>query len=342
MPRSAHFSASELAEVLSHYNTGVIRGAESLPAGNKRAPKVVITAERGRFLLKRRPHGVQDIDRIRFAHAVQLDLSGKSFPVTGLVRTADGDSTVLQLGDSIYELFKFVSGSRYDGSAEATIEAGQQLAHLHMSLADFDVSGAPGGAGWHDSGDVRLHLKVVGRGGTVSADGRLRRTAEDLMTMYNASGIRVNQLGFDSWPAQVVHGDWHPGNMLFERGRLAAVLDFDLVKVAPAVIDLANGMLQFSIVANRPNPARWPDYLDQAKLVQFLSGYRCVIQPDRKRVAALPDLMIETLIAEAVLPIAATGYFGNLSGGVFLAMIQRKSRWIDVHRDKLLKAMDTA
>ena len=99
-------------------------------------------------------------------------------------------------------------------------------------------------------------------------------------------------------------------------------------------------MLQFSIVGDRPNPADWPDYLDQAKLVQFLNGYRAIIQLDKSRLYSLIDLMIETIIAEAVLPIAATGFFGNLSGGDFLKMIRRKAEWIDKKRDKIVQAVE--
>jgi hypothetical protein len=42
----AHFSSVELAEVLSHYNIGVIHQARPLNAGNKRAPKMMITSEK--------------------------------------------------------------------------------------------------------------------------------------------------------------------------------------------------------------------------------------------------------------------------------------------------------
>ena len=45
--------------------------------------------------------------------------------------------------------------------------------------------------------------------------------------------------------------------------------------------------------------------------------------------------MIETMIAEAVLPIAATGFFGHLSGLDFLQMIRRKAQWLDKNREKL-------
>ena len=47
--------------------------------------------------------------------------------------------------------------------------------------------------------------------------------------------------------------------------------------------------------------------------------------------------MIETMIAEDVLPIAATGFFGHLHGTDFLLMIHRKAEWLNKNRDKLTK-----
>jgi Ser/Thr protein kinase RdoA (MazF antagonist) len=156
-----------------------------------------------------------------------------------------------------------------------------------------------------------------------------------LLDLYNDSSIRVNKLGFVSWRQQVVHGDWHPGNMLFSAHKFAAVLDFDAVKVAPPVTDLANGMLQFSIVGSKSDPADWPDYFDEAKLLQFLNGYRELAKLDKKRLNSLVDLMVETMIAEAVLPVAATGFFGDFTGLDFLKMIRRKADWLSKNRIKL-------
>ncbi len=127
--------------------------------------------------------------------------------------------------------------------------------------------------------------------------------------------------------------------MLFSKDKLAAVLDFDSVRIAPLLTDLANGMLQFSIIGGKPNPADWPDYFDQDKLVQFLKGYRKVIKLDKNKLESLIDLMIETMIAEAVLPIVATGFFGHLSGEGFLKMILRKSNWLNKNHNKLSEAI---
>ena len=238
----------------------------------------------------------------------------------------------------IYELFEFVPGCRYDGSAEAVTDTGKQLALFHKHLVDFSYQPKPLRGTFHDSSSVRGHLKTIGA--DINNSGKdLRKRAEKMATLYNKASVNINQLGFDSWPEQITHGDWHPGNMLFSARKVIAVLDFDSLKIAPPVTDLANGMLQFSIVGGRPNPADWPDYLDQAKLVRFLSGYCRIIALEDNQLNTLIDLMIETMIAEAVLPIAATGFFGNLSGLDFLNMIYRKCKWIDKNRNKLNEAI---
>ena len=128
MPRGgAKFSSAELAKVLSYYDVGIIRQAKSLTAGNRRAPKMIITSQQGKFLLKRRPKGKDDLQRVAFAHAIQTHLAHKGSPVAALVPTREDNNTVLQIDNHIYEFFKFIKGIRYDGLAEATIDAGRQL-----------------------------------------------------------------------------------------------------------------------------------------------------------------------------------------------------------------------
>ncbi len=339
MPRGgAHFASEELAEVLNHYDIGAIKHAQTLSAGNRRAPKKIIVSESGKFLLKRRPKGKDDAYHVAFAHAVQLYLEEKGFPVAPLVTSSDRRDTALRLNDHAYELFHFVDGIRYDTSPQAITDAGRQLALFHRHLSDFACSWKPLRGSFHDSGGVRGHLKTIAsERGAGRTDTSLWRTAEELMALYNSCSVRVNELGFDSWSEQIVHGDWHPGNMLFSSHKVAAVLDFDSARVAPTATDLANGMLQFSIVAGRPNPAEWPEYLDQRKLADFLAGYWEITTPDDNMVNALPDLMIEAMVAEPVLPIAATGFFGYLSGGDFLKMIYCKCNWINDNRSLILE-----
>jgi Ser/Thr protein kinase RdoA (MazF antagonist) len=341
MATGARFTSEELAEVLSRYDIGKIRKVMRLVGGSKHAPKIVITTTKGRYLLKRRLQGKDDVYRVAFAHAVQAHLAKRYFPVASLVAARDAFETMLQLRSNIYELFKFVGGIRFSGSVEETIDTGRQLAKFHQYLTDFKFEWEPLKASFHNSTIVRKHLKIVASDISQSSERKFHRCGEELMFLYNCAAVRVNELDFDSWPQQVVHGDWHPGNMLFDKGKLVAVLDFDSVKIAQPITDLANAMLQFSLVGYHPNPADWPDYLDQAKLVHVLEGYREVINLEKHQLESLPDLMVETMIAEAVLPIATTGFFGNLKGTDFLNMIVRKAHWINANRHTLLAAIES-
>jgi homoserine kinase type II len=334
------FSSEEIVTVVSRYDVGAIQHTRALSGGSREVPKTVVITEVGKFLLKRRPKGKANLMHVEFAHAVQNHLAADGFPVTVLMATRENKSTLFEWGNHIYEMFKFVAGARYDGSAEATLEAGRQLGRLHLDLTDFSADEQALQGSFHDSSTVRRHLRVAGGKKAGRPDRQLQQVAEVLMELYNESSVRVNELGFDSWPEQVVHGDWHPGNMLFRGRKLVAVLDFDTVRVAPRVTDLANGMLQFSIVGGRPNPADWPDYLNEAKAVRFLDGYREVAEPSDYELRSVLDLMVETMIAEAILPIAATGFFGHLSGIAFLKMILRKCQWIKRNRHKLAESIN--
>jgi hypothetical protein len=53
----------------------------------------------------------------------------------------------------------------------------------------------------------------------------------------------------------------------------------------------------------------------------------------------LSALMIQALISEAVMPIAATGSFGRLEGFRFLQMICRKVRWLEQNGERLVAVM---
>jgi len=335
----AQFSSEELVRVLSHYDIGIVHRVRPLEAGDRRAAKVVIKADKGTFLLKRRPHGADDLARVNLAHAVQRHLTAKSFPIPSLLATGTEGSTVLSLENHIYEFFHFVEGSRYEGSAEETREAGRQLAVFHKSLADFDAPDEPSPWCFHDSAMVRQHLGMLASDQRTLASRQMKVLAEALLLRYDKSSARANLLGFASWKRQIIHGDWHPGNLLFAGGSVVAVVDFDSIRVSPPVTDLANGMLQFSIVGGGPDPSDWSSHFAEDRLFDFLNGYREIIRLSERKRYGLVDLMIETMIAEAVLPVAATGFFGRHAGFDWLLMILRKTKWLRHHRRDLRDKM---
>ncbi len=334
----ATFEAGELAMVCSRYDVGVIESVREFRRGSGRAPKVVLKTDMGRFLLKRRSMGKDTPARVAFTHAIQSHLAQRRFPLPRLINTRVDHRSMLVMGEHVYELFEFVDGENYDASLDATADAGRALAFFHRLLGNFHPSGySPPSGSYHNARGLDEHLNTIAQR---IADPNAGAVLKRLKISYADAAQRVEALGFAGWPLQIIHGDWHPGNMLFKGSRVAAVIDYDTARRAPRIIDIANGVLQFSITMKGPggaDPDQWPAGLDEGRLKRFCRGYEtvkdCVIST--AELAALPWLMIQALIVEAAIPIAMTGSFAGLSGAAFLRMVDSKAAWLQQHAARL-------
>jgi homoserine kinase type II len=338
------FAPSELAVVLSHYDLGVIHSAKEFARGSRRSPKLLLSSDSGRFLLKRRAQGRDDPRRVEFAHALARHLRTRRFPAPTLHETRDGAATVLALDGRVYELFEFVDGERFSGSLDETMHAGRTLARFHRAIEGLESAWLPPPGGYHNADAVRSGLNAVpstaaSHDSVIGHEAELLALAQRLHECYDEAAEAAQNCGLRDMPVWIVHGDWHPGNVLFREGRVCAVLDFDSVRRGPQLLDVANGMLQFSILRGSGDPEHWPDFFDQPRMRRFLMGYasREPLEPAHRR--AIPHLMIESLIGECVVPIAATGSFGRMPGFGVLQMVHRKVGWISENMPRLLSWM---
>jgi Ser/Thr protein kinase RdoA (MazF antagonist) len=344
MTEREKFAADELAMVLSHYDLGVIEAVKEFAHGSRKSPKLLIRTKRGAYLLKRRAKGRDDPARVDFGHGLQLYLAQKHFPLPHLIRTRRGGHTVVRLAGAIYELFEYLPGGPYDNSLPATKDAGEILALFHHLLRDYTPPAQPPVGSYHQSRQLveRLARVPAALDRTAPHDGAepwmIDELLDSLRTVYENAASRVDRLGFATWPRQIAHGDWHPGNMLFHHQRVAAVIDYDSTRLEPRVGDLANGTLQFSILGGGPDPSAWPAEVDQGRFQHFLEGYAALEKVDPAELRAVPWLMIEALVTESVFHIAATGSFAHMDGFAFLKMVRRKSDWIAAQAEELTPA----
>lgn len=335
------FSPGELAMVLSHFDLGVIESAKEFARGSRRSPKLLIRTALGRYLLKRRAHGRDVPERVEFSHQLLRHLRQNRYPVPALLLTRDTQATMLTLDGQVYELFEFMPGERYDGSLEQTAHAGKMLARFHRVVGEFETAWFPASRGYHDATRVKSGLNSIptttaSHDSVMGHEAELLSTTQELYERYEDATAAVRQAGFDQWAEWITHGDWHPGNMLFSDGRVSVVLDFDSARMNPKVADVANGLLQFSILRSSGQPADWPDFFDLTRMRRFFAGYlsRGELSADQRR--AIPDLMIESMVSECVFPIAATGSFGHMPGFGVLQMLKRKVRWLLSNRERIM------
>jgi Ser/Thr protein kinase RdoA (MazF antagonist) len=343
------FAADELAIVLSHYRIGLIDTIKQFNRGSRKAPKLVIRSDHGLFLLKRRAHGRDDPFKVAFTHGIQLKLAERGYPLPRLIGTRRENNSMVQYLGQVYELFEFMRGTGYDRSVQATEDAGVTLARFHTLLADHKPHFKPPKGTYHAAPVVISSLGVLAGAllkpaegePTVDDDGA-RQIADELGRYYGEAADRADALGLSKLPVQVGHSDWHPGNMLFDGHKVVAVIDYDAARLLPRVIDIANGALQFSIQGRGGDTGRWPEQVDEDRYKAFFQGYvsvqGCELTPIEKQ--TVPWLMIQALIAESVIPVAATGLFAKMSGADFLTMVLRKVRWIEEHQERLIGIID--
>jgi homoserine kinase type II len=329
----ARFEAGELAMVCSHFDVGVIESIKEFRRGSGRAPKVLLKTDQGRFLLKRRAAGSDAKTRVTFTHAIQLFLSKRQFPLPKLIRTRNDHKSMLVRDGFIYELFEFAAGDNYDVSLDATADAGRALSLYHRLLTGFHLHGyVPPSGSYHAAAGLGKHLELASN----KIGGANAEMVARIALAYDEAIGKVEAQGFSGWPSQIVHGDWHPGNMLFRGSRVAAVIDYDTARLCPRAVDIANGCLQFSITMRGNDPSKWPIGLDEGRFKRFCRGYETVPGSviSLAELEAIPWLMIEALVVEAVVPIAATGSFAGLCGNAFLTMVDANVAWLreNAHR----------
>ncbi|HEY7086489.1 MAG TPA: phosphotransferase [Tepidisphaeraceae bacterium] len=333
------FGSEELAIILSHYDIGVIDSITEYPRGSRKAPKLLIVAEQGKFLLKRRARGKDDPFKVAFCHAIQLHLAAKQFPLPHLVGTRKENNSMLQWRGAVYELFEYIPGQSYPQTLEATFDSGRVLGLYHKLLENFKSDWQPPTGSYHMAPSVETGLRALpetlAKAGASNA--QIEKMLDFLLRSYDHAAEAVEGLGMENWPRQIVHADWHPGNMLYRENHVVAVIDYDSARQLPRIVDIANGVLQFSIIGGDEDVNKWPDYIDESRFKRFLRGYDEVMLLSQAELRALPWLMVEALIAEAVFPIAATGNFGKLEGLAFLQMVQRKVVWMQRCADRMIE-----
>jgi len=343
----AGFTVGEVHHVRVHYPIGQLLKAVPLNAGNPQAPKIVLRGSLcGPIVLKRLAPGRNGPEFVHVIHSIHRRLAAHGFPVAPLLPTRGGASA-LRLEGRVYEVCGFKRGGRCDRSAHQTRLAGEALGRYHALLANaHDHLGAMGRSigepltgVYHDDDRIRRALARLPQ--TLDAPNGSDLAAR-LGALYEQSAARARD-ALEGGEIQIVHGDWHPGNLIFDGEKLAAVLDHESAGMAPAMLDIANGALQFSLQGSGTDFRQWPTPPAEGRLSSFLGGVhggRAMIGVPgvaQRALEALPWLMAEALIAEAAVPIAATGAFDGRDPSPFLRMVARKAHWLADHPAEVLE-----
>jgi Ser/Thr protein kinase RdoA (MazF antagonist) len=245
------------------------------------------------MMLRRRNPRYARPDWVRFDHALLAHLAGDSLPVP---RGFSGDlgQAWLRQGDRIYELFEFIEGRQHrEGDAAEIRAAGEVLAQLHLSAADFDAPVEKPWPRFHDPKDLADWLEPL----TSEATGEDAAVLANSMSLAADIAERLSDRVYFGLPQTVVQGDYHPANLKFRDSEVVGVFDWDWASRQPRMVDVADGLLFFC--GERRRPLKGGDIwslteafeIRQDRVRCFLDGYTGHITPRGEELVALPDLM---------------------------------------------------
>jgi len=332
-PVPADAASTEAREALARWEVGDVTSVEPLKGGSSASPKFVVRAARGSFVLKRRAPGASDGERIGFAHAFIAASARAGVPVAAPVPSRPGAGFERVAGGS-WELFPLIEGERWSRTDRQSAAGGEALGRMHRAGLDLVWHGHVVIANFHANLSVlealRLAPAAVLRVEPDADADALRSACESLGQAYREASAAVDEVGYASLDSQVVHGDFHPGNLLFRGDEVAGVIDFDAARIEPAVVDFANAVMQFAAVRGRANRlASWPAALDEGRLDAFTRAYAMHGDPRlHEQVDMVAPLMIEACVAEASLPIARKGRFGQVKAADMLQLVERRTAWL--------------
>ena len=199
-----------------------------------------------RYFIKCCGDGGPQTEHERFRLAVQTYLLDRNFSMPGIHATVEGDR-LLEWRDRKYILYDYV-GEAYDPrkATEQLAAAAEALRRLHT------LTSTSGLTGWWWDYDPKLRFPVDFMSyrrrqlqQSILSPASAKRLAECLDDMDTLLEEAINRLLDADWyslPHIPLHGDYGQHNCRFSGTDLAAVVDWDMARMSPRIMEVAYAM----------------------------------------------------------------------------------------------------
>lgn len=272
------------------------------------------------MLLKRRARGVDAPGLVAFSHEIMLGCARRGVCVPPLVGTRELNNSIVQLDDRVYELFVFIEGNVDPRTTASAERCGSLLGELHLALENVFEGAAD-----------RLNKLGVPSEPLAIDPSRADRASLDAEISDVVRGVLERAACFSTESeTRLVHGDWHPGNVIFRADEPVAVCDFDNTRLGSREREVAQGLAQFSLKRglSGESPSRWTAEADFDRLAAHWRGYTQE-HPGLLDVDRVAGLMPGVLMEEAL---------GSNSPEIVWAVL-RKAQWLEDRRAEIISAM---
>jgi len=345
--RPSQIEEGEIRNVLSTYDLGELEGYSQPAIGSTRCQNLILKTSKGKKAFKRYKFSLS-FEAIIYEHSVLRHLTTAGFAAPRLVLNRNGE-TCTELDGKYYAITDFIAGFKYTDffiskrkKKEFIEEAARTLACYHQLMDGFIPEGKKTD-GFMPDGQRRWqecdwYLQKFAKYESLLKDREPNGTELEHFFLRNIDRIRQGlvDLGLKLeengrfLPKLVIHGDYGPYNLLFDKEQLVAVLDFECTHLDWRAGEVISAIYRFAGTKNGID-------CEQAKT--FLSAYQshCTLAADE--IALMPDIFRFSRLRS--LTICLRDYF-DLAAPSRLYDARHMVWWVDwmkKNRDGLLEIL---
>lgn len=234
-------------ELLRRYGLGSALRIELAPGGMLNQNLIAFTP-RGGFFLK--GYRYTDLLAIKREHQLIAYVAGCGIPA--VVPLADpGGATFLRVGGRWWAVFRLVTDQQLPAEALTAAHAremGHMLGRIHAVLARFPASEAtrfpsqPLWASARAADEMAEYEQLIKRLPALDPFDQHALASFAYRRTLLAGGVAPPE-AFAGLPTQMLHGDFHEGNLFFDAdGSISGVIDWELAAVKPRALEIMRAL----------------------------------------------------------------------------------------------------
>jgi len=225
MAVKTEISKAEFVEILANYDLGEFRASTPISKGTVQTNFLIETAK-GRFVF--RCYENRSRESVLFECDVIQYLVNHAYPCPAALANRAGEAVGMHDGKP-YVIFEFVEGHHVENpGANEREQLIQKAAELHTITEGYQPKHIEQRWNYNVALCQELARKAAANLNTESAREKLAWLENQLSTLELP----------ESLPKGVCHCDWHFENVLFQDGKIKALLDFDHANYTFLIFDL--------------------------------------------------------------------------------------------------------
>jgi Ser/Thr protein kinase RdoA (MazF antagonist) len=203
----------------------------------------------------------------------------------GLKSISQAVGSIVKWHGKYIQIAKWIQGQELENiTADQARMLGKAIAEFHVKATEAakEVTLKPASQISFVKKEIAQSLKRMPQTGLIAE----RRFWESMMNAIGSYIRTQSEIRNKKLRNGVIHGDIHSGNILFSHdgNSVAGIIDYDLVREGPMVLDLLSALYNFAIQQNQSK--QWEYHKDVAR--QLIEGYDSVIPLSRAEIRLYP------------------------------------------------------